>query len=84
MNLAPDYCMSDTDKFSVEFILVFSEGIILTLRFQNTACCMKLSLCISYCPHCELPEQRSRAQPEIVRGQPAFPRSLMSVNARVV
>ena len=48
---------------------------------------------ISYCPHAraltdindrgkvELPEQRSRAQPETVRGQPAFPRS---VNARVV
>ena len=32
----------------------------------------------------ELPEQRSRAQPETVREQPAFPRSLMSVNARVV
>ena len=51
---------------------------------------------ISYCPHAraltdindrgkvELPEQRSRAQPETVRGQTAFPRSLMSVNARVV
>ena len=32
----------------------------------------------------ELPEQRSRAQPKTVRGQLAFPRSLMSVNARVV
>ena len=53
-------------------------------------------LCISYCPHAraltdindrgkvELPEQRSRAQPETVRGQPTFPRSFMSVNARVV
>ena len=51
---------------------------------------------ISYCTHTraltdindrgkvELPKQRSRAQPETVRGQPAFPRSLMSVNARVV
>ena len=53
-------------------------------------------LSISYCPHAraltdindrgkvELPEQRSRAQPETVRGQPTFPRSSMSVNARVV
>ena len=35
----------------------------------------------------ELPEQRSRAQPEQSRAQPetvTFPRSLMSVNARVV
>ena len=48
---------------------------------------------ISYCPHARAltdindrgkVEQRSRAQPETVRGQPAFPRSLMSVNARVV
>ena len=50
-------------------------------------------LSISYCPHAraltdindrgkvELPK---RAQPETVRGQPAFPRSLMSVNARVL
>ena len=53
-------------------------------------------LSISYCPHVraltdindrgkvELPEQRSRAQPETVQGQPTFPRSFMSVNARVV
>ena len=61
--------------------------------FQS--CSMGL-ICISYCPHAraltdindrgkvELLEQRSRVQPETVRGQPAFPRSLMSVNARVV
>ena len=54
------------------------------------------AISVSYCPHAraltyindrgkvELPEQRSRAQPETVRGQPTFPRSLMSVNARVV
>ena len=46
-------------------------------------------LSTSYCPHARaltdindcgkvgLPEQRSRAQPETVRGQPAFLRSLM-------